>query len=234
MKRRTLDILFSVGGAGLAGLLLILGLVMTNRADFAKDYVRNQLTPQDIEFKKADELQPQETEFTKARSGCVIEYAGQAVTSGKQAECYANEYIGGHLTWLATRLEMPQVAYLDGMSFREIGLEQTRLKTEIAAAEESSDPALADLEQELKDVTTVRGKVFEGEMLRSALLTTFGFGKLGDTARQVATVAYLVAVLLLLLSIAGFVHAFVTPKSKAVGVPEPTNGKKAAKELAQV
>lgn len=36
MRRRTLDIIFSVGGLALAALLLILGLVLQNQADFAK------------------------------------------------------------------------------------------------------------------------------------------------------------------------------------------------------
>ena len=43
MKRRTLDITFSVGGLALAGLLLVLGLVLQDQADFAKSYVKDQL-----------------------------------------------------------------------------------------------------------------------------------------------------------------------------------------------
>ena len=44
MKRRTLDVLFSVGGLALAMLLLVLGLVMTSNANFAKSYVKDQLS----------------------------------------------------------------------------------------------------------------------------------------------------------------------------------------------
>jgi hypothetical protein len=51
MKRRTLDILFSFGGLALAGLLLVLGLVMTSNANFAKDYTSDQLRAQKITFK---------------------------------------------------------------------------------------------------------------------------------------------------------------------------------------
>ena len=40
MQRRTLDILFSIGGLALAARLLVLGLVMTSNANFAKDYVK--------------------------------------------------------------------------------------------------------------------------------------------------------------------------------------------------
>ena len=43
MKRRTLDILFSIGGLLLAGLLLIAGIVLSANASFANNYVHDQL-----------------------------------------------------------------------------------------------------------------------------------------------------------------------------------------------
>ena len=56
MKRRTLDIVVSVGGLMLAGLLLIAGLVLSSNANFANNYVRDQLGQQKITFKTADTL----------------------------------------------------------------------------------------------------------------------------------------------------------------------------------
>jgi hypothetical protein len=50
MKRRNLDLVFSIGGLLLAALVLILGLVLQNQADFAHNYVKNQLTQQHIVF----------------------------------------------------------------------------------------------------------------------------------------------------------------------------------------
>ena len=44
MKRRTLDLIFAVGGVLIALLILVLGLVLQNQANFAKNYVHNQLT----------------------------------------------------------------------------------------------------------------------------------------------------------------------------------------------
>jgi hypothetical protein len=46
VKRRSLDVVFSVGGLLLAGLLPVLGLVLENQADFAKSYVTDQLSQQ--------------------------------------------------------------------------------------------------------------------------------------------------------------------------------------------
>ena len=92
MNRRTLDIIFSVGGVLLAALILVLGLVLQNQANFAQDYVETQLAEQRIKFTPADFLSDEEKE-----ADCLVKNAGKALTTGKQAECYANEYIGLHL-----------------------------------------------------------------------------------------------------------------------------------------
>lgn len=233
MRRRTLDIIVSLGGLSLAVLLLVLGLVLTDRASFARNYVHDQLVQEDLTFPTADKLGPEEKAFTEARSQCVIENAGQAITTGGQAECYANEYLGGHLTWLATRLGMTQVAYVDGMSYRELGAAQASVREEIAAAKASAaapdalerDPVtIAEridvLDQELADVTTVRTKMFEGTMLKNALLTSYGFGTFGETAATTASILYTAAAVLILLSIAGLVHAYRTPPSRTFAPPE--------------
>ncbi|MEW2386310.1 hypothetical protein AB0873_30130, partial [Micromonospora sp. NPDC047707] len=96
MKRRTLDLLLSIGGLGLAALLLVVGLVLSSNADFASSYVHDQLGAQNITFTPAEQL---DVEEKKAK--CLIENAGKKLTTGKQAECYANECIGLHLKKLA-------------------------------------------------------------------------------------------------------------------------------------
>jgi hypothetical protein len=204
MQRRTLDILFSAGGMALAALLLIIGLVMTSNANFAKSYVHDQLAQQKITFKAANTLTSEER-----KSACVVKYAGQELTTGKQAECYANEFIGLHLK---------SIPAASGKTYSQLGDVQTDLRTKIAT---NKDPAaVADLQKQLTDVTSARTTVFQGETLRGLLLTSFGFSVLGAKGGQVALVCYLVAGLLFLLSIAGFVHAFRTPKTVGFGIPE--------------
>jgi hypothetical protein len=205
MKRRTLDILFSIGGLMLAGLMLVAGIVLTSNANFANDYVKSQLSQQNITFKTADTLTDEEKE-----SACLVKYAGEKLTTGKQAECYANEFIGLHLKSIA-----------GGKTYADLGDPQTKLRTEVAAAQESNDPALAGLEKQLAEVTGQRDTVFKGETLRGLLLTSYGFSEFGVKAAQAATVAFLAAGLLALLAIAGFVHAFMTPRTKGFAVPEP-------------
>src|SRR5689334_8517467 len=92
MKRRTLDIIFASGGLLVAGLILVLGLVLQNQANFANDYVHNQLAQQKITFTPAKFLAKNEND------PCLKKYAAQPLVNGKQAECYANHYIAVHLS----------------------------------------------------------------------------------------------------------------------------------------
>jgi hypothetical protein len=204
MKRRTLDIMFSVGGLVLAGLLVAIGVVLTSNANFANHYVRDQLSQQNITFKAAADLTDEERQ-----ADCLVQYAGQKLTTGKQAECYANNFIGLHLKSIA-----------NGKTYAELGEPQTALRAQVTQAQQSNDPALADLQKQLDAITAQRDTVFKGETLRGLLLTSFGFSEFGTKAAQGATVAYLAAGLLALLSAAGFVHAFRTPRSVAFGAPE--------------
>src|SRR5439155_8916026 len=111
MKRRTLDVLFSAGGITLAVLLLMLALVMTSNANFAKGYVKDQLSQQKIAFKTAESLTAEEK-----KSACLVKYAGLPLTTGKQAECYANEFIGLHVKSTA-----------NGQTYAELGTPQSAL-----------------------------------------------------------------------------------------------------------
>src|SRR5690242_21610020 len=203
MKRRTLDLIVSVGGLVLAGLLLIVGFVLTSNANFANNYVHDQLAAQKISFKTADTLTAEEKQ-----QACLVQYAGQPLTSGPQAECYANNFINVHLSGIA-----------GGKTYAELGDVQTDLRTQIAAAQKTNASNLTDLQKQLADATTNRETVFKGETLRGLLLTSFGFSQFGDKAAQAATVAYLAAGLLALLGLLGIIHAVVTPKTVAFAAP---------------
>jgi hypothetical protein len=204
MKRRTLDVIFSGGLLVLAGLLLVAGLVLASNASFANNYVTDQLSQQNITFKTADTLTDEERQ-----ADCLVAYAGQRLITGKQAECYANSFIGLHLKSTA-----------NGQTYADLGVPQSQLRTQIAQAETANAPNLADLQEQLADVTSQRETLFKGETLRGLLLTSYGFSEFGTKAGQAATVAYVAAGLVLLLAIAGFLHALMTPASKAFAAPD--------------
>lgn len=213
MKRRTLDIIFSIGGVALAALLLVLGLVLQNEANFADDYVHDQLSEQKITFAPEDALSDEEKE-----ASCLVTNAGDSLTSGKQAECYANEFIGLHVSEVN-----------DGKTYAETSDEARALSAEAeeAMATAPDAPATVALEGQAEELSGKVETLFRGETLRGLLLTSYGFSIFGERAEQAAWVAFGAALVLLLASIAGFIHAFRTPKDVVVvatsSTSEPTS-----------
>lgn len=199
MKRRTLDILFSIGGLGIAILLIVLGLVFKGEGDFARDYVSSQLGQQRIYFPTEDRLSDDERQVP-----CLVEYAGEQLLTGQQAECYANEFIGRHLQ-----------AATGGLTYAELGGPQTEARNAVNEARENDDPNLPELEAELARINGQRETAFRGETLRGLLLTTYGFSLLGEKAALAANAAFAGAGIMVLLSAAGFVHAARTPETEA-------------------
>lgn len=206
MKRRTLDIITSIGGLGLALLLIVAGLVLTSNANFAKTYVKTQMTQQKITFKTVDKL----TDEEKAQPG-LIKYAGQDLLTGKQAEVYANEFISLHLR-----------AATKGLSYSQLGAPSSAAKAKLDEAKKAGVTDLAALEADVATTTATRDTAFRGETLRGLLLTSYGFSELGRKGEQAATVVYAASFLLLLLALAGLAHAFRTGKDKAFAAVEPT------------
>lgn len=200
MRRRTLDILFAVGGIALAILLTVLGFVMRSNADFAETYVHDQLDQQKITFTPANFLSDEEKQ-----AKCLVDNAGKPLLTGKQAECYANEYIALHLSEVN-----------GGKTYAQTSTESRAAR---AAADEAKTKGSADAADLDQKATVREGKtqtLFRGETLRGLLLTSFGFSEFGRKADQAATVAFLAALVLLLASIAGAIHAAKTPKETVV------------------
>lgn len=200
MSRRTLDLIFSTGGAVLALLALVLGLVLQNQANFAHDYVTDQLSAQQIVFTPADRLNEEERQ-----ADCLVKYAGKPLTTGSQAECYANEYIGLHLSETN-----------DGKTYAQTSTEARAATAEAERAAEANAPNAAELEAQADELNAKVQTLFRGETLRGLLLTSFGFSIFGERAQQAAIVAFVVAFVLALASIAGYIHAFTRSKDEIV------------------
>lgn len=195
MRLRT-DLVLIAG----AVLLLVVGFVVSRQASFAKTYVQDRMLEQKITFATAERLTDEEKNW-KPGSKCLVEYAGQPLVTGKQAECYANFFIAMHMSASATKAGYP------GATFASLGAEQFGLRAEIADAKTKEDDAkAADAQKRLDAVTTLRDTFFRGDMLRSALLTVFGFNVLGTMAENVAKVSYAGAALFVLLAAFAFMR----------------------------
>jgi hypothetical protein len=190
--------IFSAGGIAVAILLVLLGFVFKTNADFADSYVHDQLAEQRISFTAAEFLSDEEKTST-----CLIENAGTPLDSGKKAECYANDYIGMHLKGIG-----------GGETYATIGAIQTKAKTALADATAANASNVAELKADLDKITGQRESMFKGETLRGLLLTSYGFSIFGEKAALAGMLSFLGALVMLLASIAGFIHAFSTPKDK--------------------
>ena len=206
MKRRTLDLAFSVGGLLFGGLILVLGLVLQNQSNFASTYVKEQFGQQKIEFTAVDYLHGEQDD-----APCLVEFAGTLLDSGKKAECYANEYIAFHLASGATE------AGYEGATYATIGGVQRGIGADIQAAKDAGKDT-TELDASLTSVNTLRETMFKGETLRGLLLTTYGFSIFGDRAALAAMICFIGAALLMVLSLAGLVHFKMTPADKVVSL----------------
>lgn len=238
MKRRTLDIAFSAGGVIFSVLLLVVGLILTDQKDFADGYVRSQLGEQQITFPtkealaentdealneellekfggdqaKVDEFLDSKNLTSESSAKCLNDNAGKQMLTGKQAECYAEHFI---------KLHAAESSIVDGVSYSyaSIGPIVTEARNAVTAAKEAGAPqdeidelqAKADTLQRLRVDTLLRA-----DTLRGLLLTSYGFSVFGERAGQAAWVCFAAAIVLFLLSIAGFIHAFASKKADKV------------------
>ena len=213
MKRRTLDIILAGGGAMVAVLLLALGLALFGQYSFAQSYVKEELSAQKITFTPAEKLSAEEKNW-KAGSSCLITNGGQLLQTGPQAECYAKYYIALHMETAATTAGYP------GATYATLGAIGGDLRAQVTAAKAKGDTAAAtDLQKKVDAAASLRTTMQTGETLRGLLLTVFGFSVLGAAAGLAANILYGLSAVMLFLSLAGFVHAFVTPKEKVLFAP---------------
>jgi hypothetical protein len=209
MKRRTLDLLFSTGGLLFALVLAVLGLVLQNQADFASAYVAKQLGAQQIYFTPGENLSGEQ----EAPGGeCLVTYgtgdeAARQMLTGAEAECYANQYIAFHMAGSAEEAGLP------GATYASLGAVQRQARTDLQAAVDAGQPT-EELQARLDEVNALRDTMFRGETLRGLLLTTYGFSIFGERAGQAALLCFAAAIVMLVLSIAGYIHAFRTPKDE--------------------
>lgn len=193
MKRRSFDRIVSFVGFGLAVLLLAAAGLLNWGASFASEAVSSQLKAQEISFPAATENPDESADVTKF----FADNGDKILTTAKQAQMYADHYLGFHLS------KMPTYAAASNAS-RAAGA---------ALATSPNNPALkADVAAKAGLVDTV----FKGTMLRGTLLTAYAFGTLGSIAAIAALVSLVGALVMLILSILGFMHIRRTPEDATI------------------
>jgi hypothetical protein len=193
MKRKVFDKIVTAVGFGLAALLLVAAALLNWGATFAADAVSSQLEAQEISIPAETGNKEESAEVT----AFFKENGDQVMSTGKQAQMYADHYLGFHLSG------MPSYAAASGAN-------------RAAAAALAANPNDATLKAEAAAKAGMVETVFKGTVLRGTLLTAYAFGTLGSIAAIAALVSLAGAGVMLLLSIMGLLHIRRTPEDATI------------------
>jgi hypothetical protein len=190
MQRKMFDVLASVGGLLIVVALLVAGALLTYGYNFTTSSVSSQLARQAITFpsKAAFANAKAGTEITPAMIPYLAQYAGMPLTTGAQAQAYADHFIAVHLS------EMPYGGVYS--------------KVSAASRANPSNTALA------AEVQTS----FQGTTLRGLLLEAYAFSEFGLIAFWAAVASFVLAGLMALLVALGLWHARRTPLDKELAI----------------
>jgi hypothetical protein len=185
MRRRTFDQLMAIAGMFLAITLLVSGGLLTWAHNFIGNEVHTQLAAQQIYFPANNSPAIKAPEFA-----AMHQYAGQQLTTGAQAEVYADHFIANHLKVIG-----------GGKTYAQV------------SAEAQLNPGNATLK-------ATASTLFQGETLRGLLLNAYAFGTMGMIAGIAAIAAFIAALVMLMLSGLGLLHARRTsPEAEILGGP---------------
>jgi len=188
MRRRTFDILVSATGLFLAVTLIVSGLLLTWAHSFIGNEVRTQLAAQQIVFPANNSPAIKAPEFA-----AMHQYAGQLMTTGAQAEVYADHFIANHLKVIGGGLTYSQLS-----------------------AKAIAQPNNAKLAAQVQ-------LMFRGTTLRSMLLNAYAFGTMGTIAGIAAIAAFIAAAVMLILGGLGLMHARRVSPAADILAPRPAN-----------
>jgi hypothetical protein len=192
MKRKNFDKIVTLVGAGLTVFLLVAAGLLNWGASFASDSVKSQLENQNISFPAADAM----PEATKEK---LAKWADMKVTTGEMARDYSDLYIWEHMKGAAIGALGKPATYSE-VSGMYMGLVRGG----------STDTA------QIAKLGDLRETLFMGNTLRGMLLEAYAFGTMGVIAGYGAIAALVGGLVMLVLTIAGFVHIRRTPDSATI------------------
>ena len=188
MKRRTFDRIVSFVGLGLSVFLFVAAALLNWGASFADESVATQLSQQKITMPDKDSAGFKALSEEAQKE--LAPFSNMPLTTGKQAQTYADFYIGSHLKGIAGGKVYSEVS---GMALG-------------AAAKSKADPTNAALAAETANLMGQRTTLFMGETLRGLLLYSFAFWQIGQIAMYAAWAAAAGGLLMLILTLLGFAH----------------------------
>lgn len=198
MKRRTIDRIVSLIGLGLSLFLFVAAGLLYWGFTFADQNVKDQLSAQNITFPTADS--DSFKALPKDDKEAMEPFAGAKMTTGEQAMAYAQHYIGVHVKNVA-----------GGKTYSEVSGAALA-----ASAQSKADPTNTELASQAATLMGQRQTLFMGETLKGLLGNAYAFWKMGQIAMYAAWAAGASAIVMLILSILGFMHLRRTPEGTTV------------------
>jgi hypothetical protein len=189
VTRRRIDRLFIGAGVIAAAVLATAGGLLTWGSNFSGDYVKRELTSQQVFF-------PDAAALTAEGRTDIVKYGGRQVATGADAQVYAG-YIDHHLDGIAA-----------GQTYAQLGTPERAARAAVTAATTAGAPAadVAALQAKAAAITGQRDTMFKGETLRGLLLTTYAWDTIGRIASIASVVSFVAAGLMALLVILGLMH----------------------------
>jgi hypothetical protein len=189
LPRRRIDAVLVGLGTVATVVLAVAGGLLTWGNHFASDYVRDELTSQNVNFPSADSL------AEEGRTD-LLSHAGDQVSTGAEAQAYAS-YIDGHLDGIA-----------DGATYADLGAPERAAKAAVQTAEDAGASAdeITALQAKADGITNQRNTLFKGETLRGLLLSAYAWSTVGRIAGIAAVAAFIAAGAMAVLVAMGIIH----------------------------
>ena len=158
---------------------------MFYQGSYITQQVNDELTSQQISFPAATEIKAGGALDPATYPQEIRDLAGQQVDNGYKARIYAQDFIKIHEEHIA-----------NGLTYSTMGGAIAAVNTQIANTPKT-DPGYADLQKKLATMNGQRDTLFKGDMLRSALLNSYGWWTFGTYMVYGALAALAAAVLAL-------------------------------------
>lgn len=172
VERKTIDKVLTAFGVIATVTLAVIGGLAWWAYSFTTSQVTTELSSQQIFFPVKGSLA-----LASDKIGPYLnQYAGQQLTTGEQAQAYANHFIAVHLSEIA-----------DGKTYAQV------------SADAMAHPSDAKLQGQV-------ATLFKGETLRGLLLNAYAFWTVGMIAQIAALVAFTAAGIMAILTVLGFWH----------------------------
>ena len=181
MKKTVYQVLTQVFGV----VLIIVGIGALIGGLFAQSYVRGQLAQENIAMPAGDSL----TALPDADQKALKPYEGKTMATGGAAQAYANNYIWRHMKEACNNVKDAQ-----GNALPAVPEDQCNYAGIGSFARQAKDPAATTA------YNALRASNFQGDALRSMLLTAYAFWLIGTIAIVAAIACLVLGVGLLVLS----------------------------------